>query len=186
MHARCARETQRGGGCFTDACRRCAGKYSNATGAEACFDCGAGERCMLLARHIMRCCQLPANALALPLYILVVLLRQNIHTLRSSVCILYSFAATQPRAPTFSPLVPLYICTNTIYICIYMYIFLFFTPSVLLLYYYVCIIVYDLYVHRYIYLYIYICFSLAALLLCICMYVCIYVLRLYLCIYICI
>jgi hypothetical protein len=126
MHARCARETQRGGGCCTDACRCCAGEYSNATGATVCFDCGAGERCMLLARHMMPSYQLPANALALPLDILVVQLRQNIHTLRSSLCILYSCAATQPRAPTFSPLLPLYICTYTIYICIYSLLLLYF------------------------------------------------------------
>ncbi len=41
-----------------------------------------------------RCCQLPANALALPLYSLVVELRQNIHALQSSLCILYSSTAS--------------------------------------------------------------------------------------------
>jgi hypothetical protein len=38
-----------------------------------------------------RCCQLPANALALPLDIVVVQIRQNIHTLRS-----YEYCVTPP------------------------------------------------------------------------------------------
>jgi hypothetical protein len=131
MLARCARETQRGGGCCTDACHCCAGKYSNATNATACVNCGAGERCMLLARHIMPSYQLPANALELPLDILVVQLRQNIHILRSSPCMLSSCAATPPRARTFSPLLPLYICTYTTYI--YVYIFILYTSSLCIL-----------------------------------------------------
>ena len=36
----------------THASRCRAGKHSNVTGASACVNCGAGERCMLLARHI--------------------------------------------------------------------------------------------------------------------------------------
>jgi hypothetical protein len=42
-----------GGGCLTDACRCCAGKYSSISRATSCVDCGAGERCMLLAGHMM-------------------------------------------------------------------------------------------------------------------------------------
>jgi hypothetical protein len=40
----------------TDACRCCAGTYSNATGATSatvCVTCGAGESRMLQARHVM-------------------------------------------------------------------------------------------------------------------------------------
>ena len=55
------------------------------------------------------CCELPANALVLPLYILVVELRQNIHTLRSSLCILYSSTAYTTACTTFSPRLLLYI-----------------------------------------------------------------------------
>ena len=36
----------------THASRCRAGKYSNVTGVSACVNCGAGERCMLLARHM--------------------------------------------------------------------------------------------------------------------------------------
>ncbi len=64
-----------------------------------------------------RCCQLPANALALSLDSLVVELRQNIHTLRSSLCILYSSTVSTSVHQPFL-LVYFYIY---VYVCVYIH-----------------------------------------------------------------
>ena len=77
--------------------------------------CACSEAC--------RCCQLPAHALALPLDSLVLLLRQHIRTLRSSLCLLYSCTASSPRPPTLAHLLLLY---TRIYItCINIYVFIY-------------------------------------------------------------
>ena len=56
-----------------------------------------------------RCCERPANALALPLYILVVELRQNIHRLRSRQCILhFCTASTTAFTNLFSSFTSIY------------------------------------------------------------------------------
>ena len=64
------------------------------------------------------CCELPANALLLPLYILVVELRQYIHTLRSGLCILYSCTVSTTAAPTFSPLLLLHMYIYYVCVCV--------------------------------------------------------------------
>jgi hypothetical protein len=72
-----------------------------------------------------RFCQLSASSLALPLDSLVLELRQNIHVLRRSLCILYSSTRPPPRPPRCSPLLLLYICVCAIYEYIYyLYIFM--------------------------------------------------------------
>ncbi len=73
-----------------------------------------------------RCCQLPANALALALNILVVELRQNIHTLRSCLCILYSSTASTAS----------FVCVcvwGGVYVCVCVCIYICFTPALTLL-----------------------------------------------------
>ena len=91
-----------------------------------------------------RCCQLPANALALPLRSLVVELRQNIHALRSSLCILHSLTAyTTASTNLFSSFTSIYMYLyhfrKHIYIYTHTYIYthksiLSVTPALLLVY----------------------------------------------------
>jgi hypothetical protein len=63
------------------------------------------------------CCELPANVLVMPFYILVVELRQNVHTLRNGLCILYS-CTVSTTTPTLSLLLLLYICMYTTTVCV--------------------------------------------------------------------
>ena len=78
-----------------------------------------------------RCCQLPAHALALSLDRLVLLLRQHIHTLRRSLCFLYSCTASSTA------------CTN---------LFTSFTSTYTYLYYLYKYLFIYIYIHKYIYM----------------------------------
>ncbi len=139
-------------------------------------------------RGLVRLCGVmrwaPANALPLPVDILVVELRQIIHTLRSSLCILYSCTRPPPCAPTFSPLLLVYIHVYKFHVYVYMYVYIYMyieyttdmhnmyiyicmyilsvTPALLLVYsLYVCIMcLWSIYKHIYIFLLkIYSCFT---------------------------